>query len=325
MDFDELEEWVSERRDEGFSDQEIRSHLRDEGFSDQDIEQALRDLDNGEVSDPKFGDDNYGREQERESQNYGKSGRKNSKKKKSVDEKNNKSVKDFSIESAFGKGLSFFKSDGAKQSFLYLFGASFLLALMTVGINIVEQSGPILGFLGSTPLSLGLLFGLILLGIAYVKFFRIILSEVDVELQSMSTLGSFLALLRIGFGYVFYVLAVVAGLLLFILPGIYLAQRLFFFNYGVMQGYGLIHSFKKSWGITEGRVIKVLGLTFTASILSGALSLVFEVPAELLNIIGYPNLSIMVSTPGSTISSMATVAILGAAYGMLIRTADSQN
>ena len=316
MDFDELEQWISQQREKGFSDEDIRSHLREEGFSDQDIDQAFDDLDRIQGPETEEMDD-YSQARNQGPQSYGKSGDDFQQQEK--DQQTQKTiVKDFTIENSFRKGLSFFRSDGAKKSFLYLFSASFLLALLAVGIGITEESGPLLGFLGTTPLSVGLFIGLIALGIAYVKFFRIILSEVNVDLEPMSSLGAFLALLRLGAGYIFYAVAVLAGLVFFILPGIYIAQRLFFFNYGVMQGHGLIHSLKKSWRITEGRVLKVLGLSFTASILGSALGLVFEAPAELMAFIGYSNLSILVSTPGTVISSMATVAVLGAAYGMMI-------
>jgi hypothetical protein len=141
----------------------------------------------------------------------------------------------------------------------------------------------------------------------------------------MTSLGFILALFRIGVGYIFYVISVLAGLIFFILPGIYLGQRLFFFNFGVMQGHGLINSFEKSWKATEGKVIKMLGLSFTVSIIGSALSLLFEAPAQLLKSIGYSDLAILLSTPGTVISSMATIAILGAAYSMLIADQSSTN
>lgn len=185
-------------------------------------------------------------------------------------------------------------------------------------MEITEQSGPILGIVGFVPLSIGYLFGLVLLGVVYVKFFRIILSGVDVDLQPMSNLGSILALLRIGAGYVLYAIFVLVGLIFFIFPGIIFAQRLFFFNYGVMQGHGLIHSFKKSWSITEGKVLKMIGLSVSVSFLAPLLSLPFETPARLLDSLGYSILSVIIGIPAVVISSMATIAVLGAAYGSLI-------
>jgi len=90
------------------------------------------------------------------------------------------------------------------------------------------------------------------------------------------------------------------------------------FNYGVMQGHGLIHSFKKSWRITEGKVLKMIGLSVSVSFLAPLLSLPFETPARLLDSLGYSILSVIIGIPAVVISSMATIAVLGAAYGSLI-------
>jgi uncharacterized membrane protein len=60
---------------------------------------------------------------------------------------------------------------------------------------------------------------------------------------------------------ILYVLAVIAGLILLILPGIYVAVRLQFFSYlvvdhGHMKG---IDALKKSWEMTQGKFWKLFG------------------------------------------------------------------
>lgn len=67
---------------------------------------------------------------------------------------------------------------------------------------------------------------------------------------------------------------VVGGLLLFIIPGIYLAVRLMFFTYYIIdKDASIVDSIKMSWALTKGGVVNLflLGLMFAAINFVGAL------------------------------------------------------
>ncbi len=61
-----------------------------------------------------------------------------------------------------------------------------------------------------------------------------------------------------------YIIAVSIGIILLIIPGIYLAVRLqFFMQFIVEENCGITESLKKSWQLTEGQVMPLLLLLLT--------------------------------------------------------------
>jgi uncharacterized membrane protein len=55
------------------------------------------------------------------------------------------------------------------------------------------------------------------------------------------------------FGYILYLLIVIAGLILFIIPGIIFAIKFFFYKYFIVdEGLGPIEALKRSWRIAKG-------------------------------------------------------------------------
>lgn len=71
-------------------------------------------------------------------------------------------------------------------------------------------------------------------------------------------------------------LAVVGGLILFIIPGIYVAVRLMFYTYYIVdKNAGVMDSIKMSWNLTKGGVMNLflLGILFFAVNFVGALIL----------------------------------------------------
>lgn len=88
-------------------------------------------------------------------------------------------------------------------------------------------------------------------------------------------------------GLILYILAVLAGLILLILPGIYVSVRLQFFMYLVVEDENItaIDALKKSWAMTEGKFWNLFGfgLVFVGVNLLGLLALgvglLFTIPA----------------------------------------------
>lgn len=60
-----------------------------------------------------------------------------------------------------------------------------------------------------------------------------------------------------------YLCGIGLGLLLFIIPGIWLALRWHLYNYYIAQGYGVIDSLKASWNVTRGYISKIMAIGFS--------------------------------------------------------------
>lgn len=76
-------------------------------------------------------------------------------------------------------------------------------------------------------------------------------------------------------GSFLYGLSVVVGLLLFVLPGIYLAARMGLFPYRIMAGHaGPVAALKQSWALTKGHTASLLvyGVLFVLVSIAGALT-----------------------------------------------------
>jgi len=90
------------------------------------------------------------------------------------------------------------------------------------------------------------------------------LNPADILSQTDKILAGFAA-------YLLYTIIVVIGMLLLIVPGLYLASRLFFFDYFIVEkGMGPIGALGASWQLAEGNVLNVFGLLLLAGLIAGA-------------------------------------------------------
>ena len=99
-----------------------------------------------------------------------------------------------------------------------------------------------------------LLFGLFLMG-----YMKNCLQTLDGEEPQFSAYGQVSRnLLSFLISYLLYMIIVVIGTALLIVPGVYIALRLqFFFVFIVDDNCGIIESFKRSWNITNGLFVKL--------------------------------------------------------------------
>ena len=114
---------------------------------------------------------------------------------------------------------------------------------------------------------------LFLFGLFVMGFLKNCLQTLDKEEPQFSAYGQVSQKL-LGFiaAYLLYSVIIIAGLALFIFPGIYLALRLqFFYASMVDEDTGLLESFKRSWDITKGQAkpLFVLSLIQLLVCLSG--------------------------------------------------------
>lgn len=90
---------------------------------------------------------------------------------------------------------------------------------------------------------------------------------------------------------ILYACAVLAGIILLVIPGIILAVRLSFYSYLIVdRGVGVIDSLKISWAMTKGQILKLI---------------LFQVVASIIYMLGYLafGLGLIIATPMVLIAS----------------------
>ncbi len=139
---------------------------------------------------------------------------------------------------------------------------NYKLVAVLLGAFIVYQfvQGIVQGLFGQSALSVivSLAFTVITIFLE-IGFIKISLKLVDKKQAKFEELWAYPQyLLRMIASSILYGLAVLGGLILFVVPGIYLALRLQFYSYVLLdKDTGVIDSLKKSWKLTQGNVINL--------------------------------------------------------------------
>lgn len=108
----------------------------------------------------------------------------------------------------------------------------------------------------SFPISLGLFVLTLFLEIGFIKIVLKIVDGHKAEIKELWAYPQYL--LRMVGATIVYFLIVVAGLILLIIPGIYLALRLQFYSYYIVdKNAGAIDSLRMSWKATDKNVINI--------------------------------------------------------------------
>lgn len=138
--------------------------------------------------------------------------------------------------------------------------ARLIVLLMAAFIGYQVIQGIVQGFFRETLLAtlISLAFTVLTLFLE-IGFIKIILKLVDGQKAEITELWAYPQyLLRMIGSTIVYGLIVVAGFILLIIPGIYLALRLQFYSYYIVdKNAGAMDSLKMSWKATEGNVINI--------------------------------------------------------------------
>ncbi|MHB9285405.1 hypothetical protein ACKVMT_00010 [Halobacteriales archaeon Cl-PHB] len=122
-------------------------------------------------------------------------------------------------------------------------------------------------------------------------------------------------------GAILYGLAVVVGLVLFVLPGIFLAVALFFYNYAiVVEDENVFEAFATSWELTKGNRLRLflLGLIVAiASTIAGTL-------AGFVGLLG-PTADVLVQSLFGAAVTVFGVAVAAQAYRQLTAEPDVED
>jgi uncharacterized membrane protein len=136
-----------------------------------------------------------------------------------------------------------------------------IVALLMVAFVVYQVvQGWVTGFFGDSPIAalVSLAFTVLTLFLE-IGFLKIVLKLVDghkAEIQELWAYPQYL--LRMIGATLVYAIIVTLGLILLIVPGIYLAIRLQFYSYYIVdKNTGAIDSLRMSWKLTEGNMINI--------------------------------------------------------------------
>jgi uncharacterized membrane protein len=188
--------------------------------------------------------------------------------------------RDISISSVVGNAWEYFKANAS-----ILIVALFIYVLISGAAGLMTdilESQPVLEFIASViETFLNLIMGL--------GFARILLDTVDSKEVKINTLfenRSPLIILHYVVGSILIGVIIIAGLILLVIPGIYLAARLSFFTYVLLEqeDYDFLKAISTSWEMTENHVWDLVGLVLVsfliviAGILALGVGLIITIP-----------------------------------------------
>lgn len=121
-------------------------------------------------------------------------------------------------------------------------------------------------------------------------------------------------------GGIVFGVAVMAGLFLLIIPGLFILTALYFYTFEIaVNDKSFIEAMKTSWSLTEGNRLRLFALGAIVGIGSGAVSMLVTAPLTLLEFGGtMALLSITLSNVVSSVVGVATLGIAAAAYNQLL-------
>jgi len=121
-------------------------------------------------------------------------------------------------------------------------------------------------------------------------------------------------LLNLIIGGIVFGIAVAIGLVLLVIPGLFLLVSLFFWNvYVVVEDQNFIEGFQNSWALTGGNRIMLFVLGVVVVIIAGVVGAIFGVPRAFLP--GF--LGLAIAQLGSAFGSVFTIATAARTYEQL--------
>lgn len=179
--------------------------------------------------------------------------------------------KNFTISSALRGGW-----EALKPNFLVLLGLAIGYAFLTSLISWPSALHP-----ESLSLQIGTTLILIILGAAFsLGYMKMCLDAIDGNEPSLTAFSETFRIILPYIGLSFLIaLIVISGVILLVIPGIYLGIRLQFAPLCMIEGAGIMEALKKSWKLTKGNILKLvlLYLVCFGLVLAGLIVLIVGV------------------------------------------------
>ncbi len=117
-------------------------------------------------------------------------------------------------------------------------------------------------------------------------------------------------------GGLVFAVVVGIGLVLLVLPGIYLLVALLFWNIIVIvEGTSFIEAMQRSWDMTRGDRLTVFGLGVLLVVITAIIGAVVSIPTLLGS--GMGGVGTVLAQAGSAVTTVLTLSVLAAAYNQL--------
>ena len=178
----------------------------------------------------------------------------------------------------------------------------------------VGLPGPVAGLL-----SLIVVLLMAIVGIAAIRAF---VDDIDRDIdRPLFTRNIGWALVNLVVGGIVFGLIVAIGLVLLVIPGIFLLVSLVFWSvYVVVEDVSFIEGLRRSWALTKGHRLRLFGLGFVTFLIVAVVSGLFSFPAQ----VGAPGIGALVAAQiGSAVTSVFSSATLARAWVQLRNLADT--
>lgn len=211
--------------------------------------------------------------------------------------------------------------DGAHRTLerngLMLVTAFFLLNLASSLMQPQQSGGLATGVAGVNPVIsgvLGIVVALVSVAVTIVALRVFVTDETEIIPDKALKWNMGNALLHMVIGGIVFGIAVAVGLILLIVPGIYLALALFFWTvYVAVEDKGFYEAMKSSWELTEGHKWRLLGLFLVL----GIVNLALMAPGMVLAVAGMQFVGVVVLQALSALGVVFSLAVEARAYTRL--------
>lgn len=216
---------------------------------------------------------------------------------------------------------------GLRRTGLMFMAAFFLLNLG--GFFVGQQTASVMmpnagsvpgpSFAGFSGMIVGVLIGVLSLMVTIIAARTFVARHTEMVPDEFVRRNMGPAVLHMVVGVVAFVLIVLAGLLLFVLPGVYLMLSLLFWSIIVaVEDRGFLDAMRRSWEIVEGERWQVLFLVIVVLLLNALVSII-DVSVSAFT----PPVAEMLFTQAmAAFSATLTLAIEADAYNQLVAAAD---
>ena len=122
------------------------------------------------------------------------------------------------------------------------------------------------------------------------------------------------AYLNVVIGAIVFVLLVLVGSVLFLIPGLFLLVSLWFFDVAVaVEGDDFVTAFERSWGLTRGNRLQLFGLGVVVVLATAAVTSAFEIPQSIVGGVS----GALIAQVGPALTTVFTYATSAIAYRQL--------
>lgn len=187
------------------------------------------------------------------------------------------------------------------------------VALAFTGLNFGPgmSFGTVLQLIGLSVFSTALAIASIVTAIAAIRVFT---TDETKKVPSSAYRENLLTpFLNLFVGGIVAAIILAAGFALFVIPGIFLAVSLVYWQFFViMEGQNFVEAMKSSWNMTKGRRLRVFGLVVAASVVAAVISALMSIPSSFIGPVG-----ILLAQVGNAVAAVFLVATLAESFRQL--------